>query len=67
MEFSIASISTRLKMEENLNTTLSSVLRDAKVWTAEELDQTVLVKFNKDPLTEMIDLAKPIKSENMNI
>ena len=67
MEFSIASISTRLKMEENLNTTLSSVLRDAKVWTAEELDQTVLVKFNKDPLTEMIDLTKPIKSENMNI
>ena len=67
MEFSIASISTRLKMEENLNTTLSSVLRDAKVWTAEELDQTVLVKFNKDPLTEMIDLAKPIKSETMNI
>ena len=67
MEFSIASISTRLKMEENLNTTLSSVLRDAKVWTAEELDQTVLVKFNKDPLSEMIDLAKPIKSENMNI
>ena len=54
-------------MEENLNTTLSSALRDAKVWTTEELNQTFLVKLNKDPLTEMIDLSKLIKSENMNI
>ena len=47
------------KMEENLNSTFRSVLKDAKVQTVEELNPTVLGKLNKGPLAKMvIDLAR---------
>lgn len=57
MDFSVHSLN---KMENDLNSALRSVLKNAKVQTVEELNQNVLVKnMNKDPLAKMVeDLVK---------
>ena len=50
-----------------MNSTLRSVLKEAKVQSVEELSPTVLAKLNKGPLSKMIiDLAKLIK-ENVRV
>ena len=61
------SVSTLNKMEENVNFSLCSVLKEAKVQSVEELSPTVLAKLNKGPLSKMvIDLAKLLK-ENVRV
>ena len=60
-------MSTLNKMEENVNSTLRSVLKEIKVQTVEELSPTVISKLNKGPMSKMImDLAKLIK-ENVRV
>ena len=61
------SVSTLNKMEENVNSTLRSVLKEAKVQSVEELSPAALAKLHKGPMSKMIiDLAKLIK-ENVRV
>ena len=61
------SVSTLNKMEENVNSTLRSVQKEAKVQSVEELSPAALAKLNKGPMSKMIiDLAKLIK-ENVRV
>ncbi|KAL5251686.1 hypothetical protein ACHWQZ_G014731 [Mnemiopsis leidyi] len=56
MEFSVTALS---EMEENLNSTLCSILKETRVQTVEDLNPTVLAnKLNKNTLSKMVvDLA----------
>ena len=56
------SVSTLNKMEDNVKSTLRSVVKEVKVQSVEELSPTILGKLNKGPMSKMvIDLAKLIK------
>ncbi|KAL5250018.1 hypothetical protein ACHWQZ_G015934 [Mnemiopsis leidyi] len=56
MEFSVTALN---EMEENLNSTLCSILKETRVQTVEDLNPTVLAnKLNKNTLAKMVvDLA----------
>ena len=64
MDFSVSTLNL---MDENVNSTLPFVLKEAKVQTVEELSPTTLAMLNNVPVSKtVIDLAT-LLTENVHV
>ncbi|KAL5266005.1 hypothetical protein ACHWQZ_G006601 [Mnemiopsis leidyi] len=65
MEFSINALN---KMEDDLNSAISSVLKQVSVSTVEDLNPTVIAnKLNKNPLAKIVNDALKLMNSNLRI
>ena len=65
MEFSINALN---KMEDDLNSAISSILKQVSVSTVEDLNPTVIAnKLNKNPLAKIVNDALKLMNSNLRI
>ena len=65
MDFSISALN---KMEDDLNSAISSILKQVSVSTVEDLNPTVIAnKLNKNPLAKIVNDALKLMNSNLRI
>ena len=64
MEFSIDSLH---KMEKDLNTALNLIMKTSKVDNVDNLNRTILMKWNKDPLAEWVEKLSKLLNSNIGL
>lgn len=64
MDFTVNSLN---KIEKDIFATMNQVLKAANVQTVEELNHTVLMKVNKDPLAKFVENLAKLWKNNVEL